>query len=125
MREVNEIRIDRISPQDAGTLAAFSGPQALKGVALGHFAAFLSRGYRENDYLLGRLHGLDRLVDIVLSAANIDAGSRRDAVLAIKQKGFRRILDAEEKHLPNSAALLAALRGAVDALTAEGGGGGA
>ncbi|MGO9357731.1 MAG: patatin-like protein [Xanthobacteraceae bacterium] len=124
LREVNEIKIDRISPQDAGTLAAFSGPQALKGVALGHFAAFLSRGYRENDYLLGRLHGLDRLIDIVLSAANIDAGRRRDVVLAIKQKGFRRILDAEEKHLANSAALVAALRGAVDALTAEGDGGG-
>jgi hypothetical protein len=125
LREVNEIKIDRISPQDAGTLAAFSGPQALKGVALGHFAAFLSRGYRENDYLLGRLHGLDRLVDIVLSAANVDASRRKDVVLAIKQKGFRRILDAEEKHLPNSAALVAALRRAVEALTAEGGGGGA
>jgi patatin-related protein len=115
-REVNEIKIDRISPQDAGTLTEFRGPQALKGVALGHFAAFLSRGYRENDYLLGRLHGLDRLVDIVLSSANIDANSQKDAILSIKQKGFRQILNAEEKHLPNSAALIATIRRAVDEL---------
>lgn len=116
MREVNEIKIDRISPQDAGTLAEFSGPQALKGVALGHFAAFLSRGYRENDYLLGRLHGLDRLVDIVLSSANFDTVSQKQAILSIKQKGFRQILNAEEKHLPNSAALIATIRRAVDEL---------
>jgi patatin-related protein len=121
LREVNEIKIDRISPQDATTLPGFSGPQALKGVALQHFAAFLSRAYRENDYLLGRLHGLDRLVDIVLSAAKMDTGSRRQAILAIKQKGFRRILDAEEPHLPNNAALIATLRHAVDALSEDSG----
>ena len=115
-REVNEIKIDRISPQDAETLTKFRGPQALKGVALGHFAAFLSRAYRENDYLLGRLHGLDRLVDIVLSSANIDANSHKEAILSIKKKGFRQILDAEEKHLPNSVALIAAIRRAVDEL---------
>ena len=84
---MNEIKIDRISPQDAGTLTKFRGPQALKGVAMGHFAAFLSRAYRENDYLLGRLHGLDRLVDIVLSSANINSGSQKEAILSIKQKG--------------------------------------
>jgi patatin-related protein len=119
MREVNEIKIDRISPQDAATLPGFSGPQALKGVALGHFAAFLSRTYRENDYLLGRLHALDRLIDIVLSSANIDTGTRRQAVLSIKQKGFRRILNAEAQHLPNSAALIATLRHAVEALSGD------
>jgi hypothetical protein len=36
--------------------------------------------------------------------------AQRNAVLALKQRGFTRILDAEEKHLPNSAALIAALR---------------
>ena len=120
-REVNEIKIDRISPQDAETLTKFRGPQALKGVALGHFAAFLSRAYRENDYLLGRLHGLDRLVDIVLSSASIDANSHKEAILSIKKKGFRQILDAEEKHLPNSVALIAAIRRAVDELDAGAG----
>jgi hypothetical protein len=113
---VNEIKVDRISPQDAETLPKFRGPQALKGVALGHFAAFLSSDYRENDYLLGRLHALDRLVDIVLSSANIDTNSHREAVLSIKQKGFRQILNAEEKYLPNSGALIAAIRRAVDEL---------
>jgi hypothetical protein len=111
-REVNEIKVDRISPRDAETLPKFRGPQGLKGVALGHFAAFLSR----DDYLLGRLHALDRLVDIVLSSANIDTNSHRAAVLSIKQKGFRQILNAEEKDLPNSGALIAAIRRAADEL---------
>src|SRR5207244_6900281 len=53
--ELNEILIDRISPQDARTLSGFDGVESLKGIAFGHFAAFLSRAYRENDYLLGRL----------------------------------------------------------------------
>ena len=51
--EFNEILIDRISPQDAPALKGFAGSASLKGVGFGHFAAFLSRAYRENDYLLG------------------------------------------------------------------------
>src|SRR6516162_9061682 len=61
LSELNEILIDRISPQDAHTLRGFDGIESLKGIGFGHFAAFLSRAYRENDYLLGRLHALDRL----------------------------------------------------------------
>src|SRR5262249_16688476 len=58
--ELHEILIDRISPQDAGSLDGFNSAQNLKGIGFGHFAAFLSRAYRENDYLLGRLHAIDR-----------------------------------------------------------------
>ena len=72
MGEFNEILVDRISPQDARSLAGFDGVSSLKGVGFGHFAGFLSRGYRENDYLLGRLHALDRLIDIVCDAAGVD-----------------------------------------------------
>ena len=67
--ELREILIDRVSPNDARTLKPFHGIESLKGIGLGHFAAFLSRAYRENDYLLGRLHALDRLIDIVCDAA--------------------------------------------------------
>ena len=70
--EINEILIDRISPQDAHALKGFDGSESLKGTGFGHFAAFLSRAYRENDYLLGRLHALDRLIDIVCDAAGLD-----------------------------------------------------
>ena len=70
--ELNEILIDRISPQDAHALEGFDGSESLKGAGFGHFAAFFSRAYRENDYLLGRLHALDRLIDIVCDAAGIE-----------------------------------------------------
>jgi hypothetical protein len=82
----------------------------LKGVGFGHFAAFLSRAYRENDYLLGRLHALDRLIDIVCDAARIDAAKQRIEILALKKRGFGQILDSEEKHLTHSKELIAALR---------------
>src|SRR5215470_1308148 len=108
--ELNEILIDRISPQDARALRGFEGIQSLKGIGFGHFAAFLSRAYRENDYLLGRLHALDRLIDIVCDSAGIDATSTRIDVLALKKRAFARVLDVEEKHLTHSTELIAALR---------------
>jgi hypothetical protein len=108
--EFNKILIDRISPQDANTLAEFGRSGSLKGVGFGHFAAFFSRAYRENDYLLGRIHALDRLIDIVCNSARLEMNAEPNAVLALKKRGFTQILDAEEKHLPNSAALIAALR---------------
>jgi patatin-related protein len=116
--ELNEILIDRISPQDARVLKGFDGIESLKGIGFGHFAAFLSRSYRENDYLLGRLHALDRLIDIVCDAAGIDAIKDRVDVLALKKRGFGRILDAEEKHLTHSQDLIAALRRCVGAIGA-------
>src|SRR6266511_1716829 len=110
MGELNEILIDRISPQDAHTLAGFGRVQSLKGIGFGHFAAFLSRAYRENDYLLGRLHALDLLIDIVCDSAGIDPAPDGIDVIALKQRGFTLILDAEEKHLVHSHELIAALR---------------
>jgi hypothetical protein len=82
----------------------------LKGIGFGHFAAFLSRSYRENDYLLGRLHALDRLIDIVCNAAGLDAMKQQIDVLALKKRGFGQILDREEKNLTQSKALIEALR---------------
>jgi hypothetical protein len=115
--ELNEILIDRISPQDARALKGFEGIQSLKGIGFGHFAAFLSRSYRENDYLLGRLHALDRLIDIVCDAAGIEPGTGRIDVLALKKRGFSQILDTEDKHLTHSKDLIAALRGCVAEIT--------
>ena len=70
--EFNEIRVDRISTRDAATIEQL-GSFRLKGGAFNQFAAFLSRPYRENDYLLGRLHAVDRLIGIVCDAAGPDA----------------------------------------------------
>src|SRR5882762_10366334 len=70
--EFNEIRVDRICGEYAGWIGRL-GTFRLKGTAFNQFAAFLSRAYRENDYLLGRLHAADRLIDIVRDAAGADA----------------------------------------------------
>src|SRR4026209_812470 len=107
--EFKQILIDRISPQDAKTLSEFSGSRNLAGVGFAHFAAFFSRAYRENDYLLGRIHALDRLIDIVCNSAGIEPSAGQIDVLALKKRGFRRILDAEEKHLTHSQQLIAGL----------------
>jgi patatin-related protein len=117
--ELHEILVDRISPQDATTLQEFSGSAVLKGVGFAHFAAFFSRAYRENDYLLGRIHALDRLIDIVCNSAKLDIGNQRSSIAALKLRGFARILDAEEKYLPNSVELIARLRRSIAALEAR------
>jgi patatin-related protein len=107
--EFNQILIDRISPTDAHALKGFGGSASLKGVGFGHFAAFLSRAYRENDYLLGRLHALERLIDIVCDSAGIEPQDKID-ILAMKKRGFLRIIAAEDKHLKHSRALIKALQ---------------
>ena len=76
--EFDEIRVDRISPEDARTLRRGAAAGTLKGTAFLHFGAFFSRAFRENDYLWGRLHAIDRLIDIVCDSAGPDvAGARR------------------------------------------------
>jgi patatin-related protein len=111
--ELREILIDRISPEEMHTLKGFAGAKCLKGVGLNNFAGFFSRRYRENDYLLGRLHAVERLMDIVCDAAGIDLQNSGIDLLALKRRAFERILSAEERHLVHSGELIAALRRAV------------
>jgi patatin-related protein len=111
--EFNEIRVDRISAQDAAGIARL-GAFRLKGAAFNQFAAFLSRAFRENDYLLGRLHAADRLIDIVCDAAG--AGALAPAEIAAhKRDAVLRILAAEEAHLPTCRAMIAQMRAALAA----------
>ena len=111
--ELREILVDRISPEEMHTLKSFAGAKSLKGIALNNFAGFFSRRYRENDYLLGRIHAVERLFDIVCDAAGIDPQHGGIDVLALKKRAFERVLKAEESHLVHSADLIAALRRAV------------
>ena len=111
--EFNEIRVDRISAQDAAGIAKL-GAFRLKGAAFNQFAAFLSRAFRENDYLLGRLHATDRLIDIVCDAAGADALTA-DEIAAHKRNAVLRILAAEEPHLPTCRNMIAQLRAALAA----------
>jgi patatin-related protein len=116
--EFNELLIDRISVNDARALKNCEGAQKLKGLAFEHSAAFLSRAFRENDYLLGRLHALDRLLDIVCDSAGPGVFTEAD-LLALKKRGFMQILDSEAPHLPNSGELIADLRASIAALGAD------
>ncbi|MGH6980762.1 MAG: patatin-like protein [Stellaceae bacterium] len=106
MVEFDEILVDRISPNDAKSLASVEETTALKCVGLAHFAGFFSRAYREHDYLLGRLHGIDRLIDIVCDAAGGVALDTDD----LKRRAFNLVLNAEEKHLPLCADIIRTLR---------------
>jgi patatin-related protein len=111
--EYNEVKINRISAQDAAGINRL-GTFYLKGTGFNQSAAFLSRAYRENDYLLGRLHALDRLIDIVSEAAGSESQSPA-TLAALKRRGFLRILDVEEGHLPTCGQLIAELRAAITA----------
>jgi patatin-related protein len=62
------IRIERISPADAKILSTeFRG---LRCRDLMGFLGFFNRGYREHDYLWGRLHGAERLVDLLQNVSS-------------------------------------------------------
>jgi Protein of unknown function (DUF3376) len=115
--ELHEIRVDRISPQEVHTLEGFEGAKSLKGIGFDNFAGFFSRRYRENDYLLGRLHALDRLMDMICDAAGVQYDGID--VLGLKRRAFERILNAEEPHLIHSKELIAGLRRCVSDIGAR------
>jgi patatin-related protein len=108
--EMRQILVDRISPVDAVTLGNFAGADKLKGKALGYFAGFFSRSYREHDYLLGRLHAVDRLIDIVCDAAGVSGPSGDIDIVEMKKRAFSAVLQAEKTRLGASNDLKAALR---------------
>ncbi|MCS6987280.1 MAG: patatin-like protein [Sphingomonadaceae bacterium] len=64
---LEEIKVDRISPEDSPAVCPGGTRAVLKGWHLAGFGAFFSRAWRENDYLWGRLNAADRLVDILAS----------------------------------------------------------
>ncbi len=115
--EFDEIRVDRLSPDDAQTLRKGGADATLKGIQFHHFGAFFCLAYRQNDYLWGRLHAADRVIDIVLDAARIEGAAKDIDVIALKAKAFMAILNEEEKHLLECGDLIAQLRGEVLVLT--------
>jgi len=99
--EFDEIRVDRISPLDADGIRGGGTRACLKSVDFEGFAGFFSRRARENDYLWGRLHGVERLIDIVISSVPSLAEKKADDVLNLKRQAFNAILECEIKHLGN------------------------
>lgn len=108
--EFDPIKIDRISPSDATAIRTGGAAAMLKGIEFNAFGAFFSRAYRENDYLWGRLHGADRLIDIVASSVGGEGALAGEELAAVKRRAFHAILDEEEGRLPKIAALIAELR---------------
>ncbi len=102
--EFDEIKVDRMSPDDALSLRAIGGGE-LKGSQLNAFGAFFSRAYREHDYLWGRLHGAERLIDIVASALPEDSALSPAALAEAKASVFRAIVAAERPYLKTAAEL--------------------
>lgn len=105
--DVDTVQVDRISPEDARAIREGGAPATLMGRDLGYFAAFFSRRARENDYLWGRLHAADRLVDIVASSAPAAIANSGIDLAQLKAKLFRSILKAEQPFLANVPELLA------------------
>ncbi|WP_085809825.1 patatin-like protein [Sphingomonas sp. TZW2008] len=108
--EYDPIKVDRISPDDATAIRSGGAEATLKGIQFSNFGAFFSRAYRENDYLWGRLHGAERMIDIIVSALPADMRLRPGRVAAAKRAAFVAILDEEEPRLSTAAALIAQLR---------------
>jgi patatin-related protein len=105
--EFDPVKVDRISPDDATALRSGGAAATLKGIQFNSFGAFFSRAYRENDYLWGRLHGADRLIEIVLSTLPEGAQAQPGAVAALKREAFRAILDEERPRLTHIEGLFA------------------
>lgn len=109
LTEFDPIRVDRIAPDDAQALRQGDARATLKGIEFHNFGAFFSRAYRENDYLWGRLHGADRLIDIVLSTLPEAERPDIDATRALKNTAFRAILDEERDRLTHIPELVESL----------------
>ncbi|WDA40665.1 patatin-like protein [Erythrobacter sp. BLCC-B19] len=92
--EFNPVKIDRISPDDALSIREGGTAATLRGIEFYNFGAFFSRDYRENDYLWGRLHGAERMIDLV--ASTVTGAMRAEAVAAAKRAAFLAVLDEEE-----------------------------
>lgn len=91
--EYNPVKIDRISPEDALSIREGGTQATLRGIEFYNFGAFFSRAYRENDYLWGRLHGAERMIDLV--ASTVEGGIPGEMLRRTKHEAFLAILDEE------------------------------
>jgi Protein of unknown function (DUF3376) len=116
--EFDPVMVDRIAPEDATSLSG--GVPVLKGIQFNSFGAFFSRAYRENDYLWGRLHGAERLIDIIVATLPADALDAA-AVSRAKCAAFGAILDREGPRLATIPETIVELRNRLAALSGKAG----
>ena len=108
LTEYDPVKVDRISPEDATSIRTGGTEATLRGVEFYNFGAFFSRAYRENDYLWGRLHGAERMIDLVCST--LDHAPSAQQCAAIKRAAFVAILDEEADRLTTDPGLIAGIR---------------
>ncbi|MDE1466728.1 patatin-like protein [Aurantiacibacter sp. D1-12] len=94
LTEFDPVKVDRISPDDATSIRDGGAEATLRGTEFFNFGAFFSRFYRENDYLWGRFHGAERMIDLVCST--VPGGFDNNECLAFKRDAFLAICDEEE-----------------------------
>ncbi|WP_397577125.1 patatin-like protein [Sphingorhabdus sp.] len=112
--EFDPVKVDRISPEDCSSIRKGGAAATLKGIEFNNFGAFFSRSYRENDYLWGRLHGAERLIDILVSSLPAGHDFAENRVRAYKRLAFHAILDEEQDRLKYVQPLIASLRNEID-----------
>ncbi|MCB2074469.1 MAG: patatin-like protein [Novosphingobium sp.] len=108
--EFDPVKVDRISPDDARSIRSGGTHDTLRGVEFYNFGAFFSRAYRENDYLWGRLHGVERMIDLVASTLPDNATMASDELQAFKREAFLAVLDEEEGQLTADPSLVNGIR---------------
>lgn len=114
--EFDPVKVDRISPEDCNAIRTGGAANVLKGIEFNNFGAFFSRTYRENDYLWGRLHGAERLIDITLSSLPQSLTLPDTEIRNFKRAMFGAILDEESPRLHRIQPLIRSLRSEIEAL---------
>ena len=95
--EFDSVKIDRISPDDAPSIRPGGTFACLRGVEFFNFGAFFSRAYRENDYLWGRLHGAERVIDLI--ASTVEEPLPEAVIRRAKHRAFLAVLESERDQL--------------------------
>ena len=113
--EFDPVKVDRISPDDCLSIRKGGAKASLKGVEFFSFGAFFSRAYRENDYLWGRLHGAERMIDLVVSTLPEGQMMEPAVVAQFKRAAFLAILDEEDERLMADPELVPGIRAEVEA----------
>ncbi|MEN7537181.1 patatin-like protein [Aurantiacibacter flavus] len=113
LTEFDPVKVDRISPEDARSIRPGGTSATLRGTEFFNFGGFFSRAYRENDYLWGRLHGAERMVDLVCSTLpdHLPEGE----IVQFKRELFLAICDEEADRAICNAKLIDGLRAEIEA----------
>lgn len=109
LNEFNRIKVDRISPEDCNAIRKGGAHATLRGVEFHNFGAFFSRAYRENDYLWGRLHGAERMIDLICSLLEPEAMPEAEKA-AFRRDAFLAILNEETDRLRADPSLVSGIR---------------